>query len=322
MSYPWGRCITRPGRAHRWGVKHNDRLVIGGDLTTIHGLESLAVPYTVWLFRQKKSTGYAGCSVMFNIPGVHNHGVDHFRLEYFVDCLLHTVDLGVAQRFIGTALLLILRRNCYGSECGALLGRMNDGCRLMRQDMRLYYRKLRQERFGKQGVTKIRKFSMKSFGADLDRPCLKAKGAESRDLVDFAVDLLHRFEHVLGETGRLLVEAGESLQDFYSIIDSEQRKLDVASQQELLDSVINHLADYKACGGHMVPKHHCLMHCVLQVCKTGNPKYHSTYVDETENGIIAAVAQSVHRATMEVSIFERIEVEVYGRSARCPDLMS
>ena len=57
----------------------------------------------------QRHSGIVGASLMFNIPGVHSFGIDEFQVVHFCECTLHTLDLGVAQRFSATAMVRALK---------------------------------------------------------------------------------------------------------------------------------------------------------------------------------------------------------------------
>ena len=101
-SWPWGRTV-KPRHGQSFGLMSGDRLVIGGSIVTIHDVETVPLPARLWFFRLSKSGALAGPSLMYHIPGMHSYGVDHFTIERFVDCTLHTVDLGVAAKWHGSA---------------------------------------------------------------------------------------------------------------------------------------------------------------------------------------------------------------------------
>ena len=97
--------------------------------------------------------------------------------------------------------------------------------------------------------------------------------------------------------------------DMYDIMDEEPRLMPFKSRQRLVDAVVNHVVLYKAAGGHLVHKHHGIVHLALSAEKSGNPKCNSTYEDEHENGIIAQIGLHVHGSTFAKSVFERIELQ-------------
>jgi hypothetical protein len=111
-AYPWGRRVVAK-KGSEWGLAAQDQLIVSDAIRNPHDLESLVPPFKVFFFRPRKESGISGASLMFNIPGVHSFGIDWFEVQHFCECTLHTLDLGVAQRFCGTAMVQALQCNIY-----------------------------------------------------------------------------------------------------------------------------------------------------------------------------------------------------------------
>jgi hypothetical protein len=103
----------------------------------------------------------------------------------------------------------------------------------------------------------------------------------------------------------------------YAEMEREPRCMSFAARNRLVASAVNHVVFYKAAGGHLVPKHHGLIHMALSAGGQGNPKCVSTYEDEHENGVDAKVCLHVHGATFQSSTFERIELQNEERRVLC-----
>ena len=149
--------------------------------------------------------------------------------------------------------------------------------------------------------------SLKRFGK-LRTPFLKAKGAETRGVVEFTVGLLRRLSDAAPARCRMLAQAGQHLLRWYAICKQEQRQMPIGTQIELFSEAINHVVLYKASGSHMVYKHHAFPHLTALSCSHGNPSYFSTYQDESENGLIAKIGEAVHPRTFPISTFERLHL--------------
>ena len=100
LTWPHGRVVREP-----MGIlKPNDTLVPSFLLPYISDLKSVRLPITVWFLRRSRSTNIAGVTLLWNVPGIHQDGVEHFRLEFIIGDLLHTLDLGVLPKFAGLVL--------------------------------------------------------------------------------------------------------------------------------------------------------------------------------------------------------------------------
>ena len=320
-QYPWGRRVVG-NKGTEWGLRALDKLCASDDIRNPHDLvESLELPVDLVFFRPVGTLGKAlsslsGVSMLFNIPGVHSLGIDHFLVRYFCECTLHTLDLGVAQRFCGTAMVLALQCNFYNLSCSGKTQLVRRGVGRMGADIKAYYKAEQKQNPDKQLSRLASTFTYKSLGVNLDAPCLKAKGGETRGLVKFCVKLMH--DAVRKQVGlkakklrRMsnLAQAGEKLMDMYAVMEREPRCMSLEARQKLLASAVNHVLLYKLAGGHLVPKHHGIVHMALSAGQQGNPKFVSTYEDEHENGSDAKVGLHVHGMTFEVSTFERIELQ-------------
>lgn len=260
----------------------------------------------MFFFRARIDSGIAGVSLLFHLPGVHSLGIDSFEIKGMAECTLHTLDLGVAQRFCGTAMVRALCSNIYNLPCkskGKLIAR---GALVMNKAIKAYY-KYEREKFPWKRLSQLSKtFSHKCLFQS-KRPCLKAKGGQTRCLVKFCTELMQK--HGLGTQGRLLARAGEALMDVYQVMAREPRKVSLEGRQQLVAAMVNHVVCYKAAGGHLVYKHHGAIHMALMAGSLGNPRHISTYEDEHENGMIARIGIGVHGATFAKSVFERLELQ-------------
>lgn len=302
-TYPWG-CRVKGAKGARWGLRAGDQLIVSDALRNPHDLGCLEPPFKVFFFRPRLESGIVGVSLLFNIPGVHTFGIDGFEIVHFAECTLHTLDLGIAQRYCATTMVKALRANIYNLVRSARL--VQRGSLRMAKDIKQYYAAERQLDPWKKLSTLSKTFSWRHLGK-VSKPCLKAKGGQTRCLVKFCTGLMQK--HDCGESGRLLAKAGENLMDMYHVMEIEPRVMSLQARQRLLSAMVNHVVLYRAAGGHLVYKHHGGIHMTLMAGWLGNPRHVSTYEDEHENGIVAKVGLHVHGLTFSKSIFERIELQ-------------
>ena len=131
------------------------------------------------------------------------------------------------------------------------------------------------------------------------------KAAETGPLINWCNRLLTDFQ-VAG--GAYLLGAGQALHRHMRVIKEEPRQMSAAGTQELLDTFLRHCACMKTAGAKFVPKHHLWCHLVLLAPINGNPRYYSTFLDESLNAVVAAVAHASHPATWEKRIFDRLQL--------------
>jgi hypothetical protein len=304
QKYPWGRRVEgRKGSP--WGLAANDQLVLSDDCHNPHDLESLKHPFKVFFFRPRKDSGIIGVSTLISIPGVHSLGINGFTVLGFAECTLHTLDLGVAQRYNATAMVRALKANVYKLPYKTQTALVQRGSLAMGKDIKTYYTAEHKLNPWKKLSVLPKTFSYRQLGK-VAQPCLKAKGGQTRGLVKFATQLMQK--HDTTEKGKLLAMAGNALLELYETMESEPRVVSFSARKQMVSAMVNHDVFYRAAGGHMVYKHHGALHMVLSAGWHGNPKFVSTYEDEHENGVIARVGLHVHGLTFAKSIFERLEL--------------
>jgi hypothetical protein len=139
---------------------------------------------------------------------------------------------------------------------------------------------------------------------------LKAKAAETRTILGFAVELLREMlPRMHTESLDFLVRAGLALEEYYSMIKLKQKKLAAVDRIRLVDCCLTHIRCFQEFGGKLYPKFHLFLHLTLDIAFLGNPKYYHTFADEAFNGRIAAIARQTHSRTFAINVFRRL---LYG----------
>ena len=140
-EYPWGRRVKGKARAvgAKWGLAQDDQLIVSDSLHNPHELEDKQPPFTVYFFRPRKDSSIVGVSLVCNILGVHSLGIDHFMIEHFADCTLHTLDLGVTQRYNATAIVQALVSNIYKLNHRGKKQLVMRGSQRMARDIKAFY---------------------------------------------------------------------------------------------------------------------------------------------------------------------------------------
>ena len=138
-------------------------------------------------------------------------------------------------------------------------------------------------------------------------PRLKAKAADTRHLIPFAVQVCAENLKFLGPNAVRLVMAVDALHDAHKIIFKEPKQMAPASCQQLQRSLLRFLHCWKSFGCHQVFKHHMVFHVAEFVAIHGNPKYYWTYADENENRLMGTVAKSLHAgATFYTTLLQKV----------------
>ena len=103
----------------------------------------------------------------------------------------------------------------------------------------------------------------------------------------------------------LLLAAKEALL-FNTLLKDSPRIVPRDVQEGMLFHYSRFVTLFDRAGGTLTPKFHLMYHAIFMIESFGNPKFFASYVDESFNGVIAAVARSCHRLTWADSIFKKI----------------
>ena len=173
-----------------------------------------------------------------------------FSLDLIAIDLLHTLDLGVIQRFVGEVFWRFIDAGCYlTAGLSALVnaeGRKQLGVQALRGMLYTWYEEARLE--AGRPVNELWNLTSGMIGSRKN-PNLNAKGMESRHCLGFAVKLCKDFKEEISG-GSLLLRAGVELQSFIGIINSNPRRMSSAVQQSLLNAYVRHLTLWSQLARH------------------------------------------------------------------------
>ena len=142
------------------------------------------------------------------------------------------------------------------------------------------------------------------------RPFLTAKAAETHNLLEFAVYLLEIYKPRFRSeddiiTAALLLSAGRAAMRFDDVMTANQMNMNADAQEELCNSFMHFSTCYMRAGGHSIPKFHLMIHLVQRVCVNGNPRFSTTYKDESLNGVLARIGATCHRRHWEFNVHRK-----------------
>eukprot|EP00969_Alexandrium_andersonii_P008896 389276-Alexandrium_andersonii.AAC.1 len=121
--------------------------------------------------------------------------------------VMHILDLGVTQFLVGSVFRRLLDNNfCKSKQAFAKL-KFRDNLRHLRRRMRAYYA---SQSIPRGHMSAIGKLTEKMLSSK-DVPRLKAKAAETRNLVPLCVQLVSEHPRKLGQGAALLKAATEQL---------------------------------------------------------------------------------------------------------------
>ena len=275
------------------------RLLEDGPVVDLHQVADIRTPCTLSFFDCCGNHGLNFLCPLFSIPG--------FTIEALCLDVMHVLDLGVTQYLIGAVFRELIENNFCGSDFIYVDMRRTANLKALRVRLRTYYRGVRRER-GR--MTCIGRLSMPMLGP-VANPRLKAKAAESRNLVPLLSVLCDEHPTCLGERGVFLKMCCLHLNSFYETMQVEGRQMTSGGLHQLRSSMFRFLTCWKSFGGHCVPKHHFAWHLAQRASTQGNPRFYWTYADEQENRVMGSVAKSLHGGnTFYLTFLQKVLPEV------------
>lgn len=264
------------------GLPVGARLLQDGPVIDVHRLEHLAAPCSLSFFDSK---GDHGLNLIFPLFQIVGFGIDSLALD-----VMHVLDLGVTQYFVALVFARLIVNDFAGSGKPIVFINRAENLRHLRRRMWAYYKTQKRNRAT---MSQIRKLTLPMLG-NLRQPRLRAKAAETRNLVPLCVSLCQESFQCLGKNKGLIKLCAESLRDVYETMDQEPRVMSQEGLNKLRSRMFRFLQFWKASGGHLVYKHHCAWHLVQRAGAQGNPRLYWTYADERLNRTMGTVAKSLH----------------------------
>ena len=141
-----------------------------------------------------------------------------------------------------------------------------------------------------------------------DSPDFGGKAAETGAVMIWALDFCQRHADRLRE-GCHLGAAGEPLVQYALLLKDSPLVVPHETCQALLDCVVQHCVRMQHADVRLLPKHHYWAHMTLQIPARGNPRFYSTFLDETLNKVIATIAVHSHPSQWEERTFQRLHLQ-------------
>ena len=146
---------------------------------------------------------------------------------------------------------------------------------------------------------------------DPDAPCVDAKAYDSRCLFYFSVHMLGlympEFQDMGGEIAEKahwLKQSGDALVNWLKIINGHGLIIPPDDCAKALLLAKRHVATFKLVGA-CKPKHHAFIDLTRRIPFIGNPRFLTTYPDETMNQLVNLMGRCVHRARFAFAVLRR-----------------
>ena len=286
-----------------------DRLHPSPDLLDVGGFNNRTarpVPFELWLWRFDGAPGASRLLHYAPLMGVRGVGMESWAID-----ILHTWHLGPLSRLIAMMIWFLLLSDCFGVTLPWMHHEDTIQLQLsrLRGALRAHYRdQRRNDPDWSTRASQVWTLTVKMLGKQED-PVMKTKAAETKELLGFVINLFEQYRAQLVQYDairfKFLFASAQAAAEVSSIMAASGRIMSLDDQQKMLASYTRHVAMYMRAGGNFVPKHHLFFHCIQRIQVLGNPKYYSTYRDESLNGVVVKLARSSHRLVFMESVHDR-----------------
>jgi len=242
-------------------------------------------PRTVLFWRSTRQTMTRHRNPIFDVDGVSH--------DVIVIDILHSVFLGVAQVWILGAFWNMMDENVY-NVTATDRGTVNLlTVARIKYDLGLYYSRMRKTK----QLSEVDSLTLSMISPRGSTGCFK--GAETKHLIDFVVELLQRH----GFAHRALLESGLHLQRYVRMLEVVGNNPDETQSNDLLYHAVMHMALATEAGLAATPKYHQFLHLAWDTYMNGNPNVYASWVDESLNKNLTSICAVAHSQVWAPRIF-------------------
>ena len=283
------------------GLKANDRLEPSTELADIGLFEEAHCPINLIFWRVSEETAARHRNPMF----ANAIGLSPNRC-LTVD-LLHALYLGVMKVWCTVVLWFALPAGVFGDTGGTEEEQLATAVLLFRHELMQWY-KDRHRECPDENLTRLADFTAKMMGTRHSKAC-KTKGAETYGLLVFLVFFLGKHTDKLGSRGVRLQRAGHALQRMVGVwkvaAGDGSRCLTGSAQQRAFNFYCEHM-QLMAPEDAFTPKHHIMMHLLVNTRDLGNPLLYATWRDEALNKTLKLACRETSRTGFERTLLLRM----------------
>ena len=234
----------------------NDRLEPTADFPDIHKIFEVASPFkpfTILFWRTLEVTAVLHRNPIL-LPDL---GISY--MQFSVD-VLHCLHLGVFLYYLTKALHMIFKVDGFEHRQTRKTEKLIANAIALKARLAIWYPlydKVLAGR-GRPPATRINHLTETMLGAEDLSSLVSLKAAEARHLLPFVLEQLQKFKSKLSSVIHIdnFIRAGQCLEDFMQILNSQPRKMQPSACQSLVDLVLEHNARAQRAGVKMYPKHH------------------------------------------------------------------
>ena len=201
---------------------------------------------------------------------------------------------------------MALTANVYGLR-GTHTEQLEGGVNKIMDDIQAWYNSEKVD-----ASLRISDLSLSMLGSER-LPSFSGKAAETGVLVRWATQYIREHAARVREHGGHMALAGPPLVRYMDLLRTSPQTPTDETCREFCKCFREHVHHLAAAGARYLPKHHAWGHMTYRIRAKGNPKYYSTFMDETLNAVISAIAQCSHRRTWTERIFQRLHLQAIYR---------
>jgi len=256
-------------------------------------------PFDVTFWRRSRETACRHRNPLFAIPGV--------SCENLMSDMLHCVFLGIAQAYIATVIWLMFVSNVWQIQATTRGALEEIAVQRLRSEILEFYESTRRL-YPASSRTELQDLTIGMLGSR-DARIFKAKGAETKGLIPFAIGLLERYgAPCRPEAAPHLLTAGKSLMEVIRVQAAYGTCIPAGECSYMYKCGIQHIRSAFSGGVPPLPKHHQFLHLLRGAAFNGNPRVYACWFDESLNKTIAGVAAKAHISVWEARILEYMNI--------------
>ena len=228
---------------------------------------------------------------------------------------LHAIFLGILNRWCKVIVDVLVASGVYGAV-GTTEENTIASIMILRSTLTTWYSR-RHSNHPAENLSRLSDLTPKMVGARGEKTLHRIKGAECWGLALFLVAELLRFGARLGDNGRRLLAAGESLVGMIEVWKRCGRVMDRADIEHVMELYRRHMDEIRPFDIY-APKHHLVWHLIFNTSFHGNQNFYSNWLDEALNKILKASCRFTSQQTFDVSVLLRMKEHLSSRARRRP----
>ena len=285
LDGPRGRALN--ASFPRLGLEKGDRLEPSTQVPDVFAFKNLSLyPIVATFWRRSRETLVRHRNPMYGIPGY-----SHRTMVYDI---LHLLYLGCVKDWVLSVVWACILVNVWHVSSSTQLELDDLSMTEASRDLVLWYRSLPKAPGGKQQFSEVRSLNPSRLGTRSERK-LSTKASETKGLLYFCLHLLAKYRERLPGHFVHVERSGESMRILLQCISGLQGRIPCAATfRTMMSEAIAFVRSSAAFGVNQTPKFHFLLHLVWDTQRNGDPRTYATYLDESLNMELAAVASAAY----------------------------